>query len=108
MAEAITYGMAIALFGFVICESGFVRHELLILACIPPVFVAIISGFSMWVHLYGLVGAGPAVAPLLPGYPTARYLGRRLAARDQLLAIYLAWSLGMVVALVGFSFPDVP
>jgi hypothetical protein len=47
MAEAVDYAIAIALFGFVICASGFVRHETLILACIPPMFVATISGFAM-------------------------------------------------------------
>jgi hypothetical protein len=106
VAEAADYAIAIALFGFVICASGFVRHETLILACIPPMFVATISGFAMWVHLYGLIGAGPALVPLLPGYPVARYLGRRLTIRDQLLLIYVAWLLGMIVALAGFSFPD--
>jgi hypothetical protein len=58
------------------------------------------------VHLYGLIGAGPALVPLLPGYPVARCLGQRLTIRDQLLLIYVAWLLGMAVALVGFSFPD--
>jgi hypothetical protein len=70
------------------------------------VFVALIAGFAMWVHLYGLAGIGAAVVPLLPGYPVARLVARRFAARDLLIAIYLAWAVGMVVALVGFSFPD--
>jgi hypothetical protein len=45
---------------------------------------------------------------LLPGYPASRHLARRFGTRDMLIAIYLAWTLGMVVALIGFGFPDVP
>lgn len=108
MAESLVYGVAIALFVFVVCASAFVRHEMAILACIPPVFVALITGFAMWVHLYGLAGAGAGVVVLLPGYPAARHLARRFGTRDMLIAIYLAWAVGMVVALIGFSFPDVP
>src|SRR5580658_7080932 len=102
MAEALVYGLAIALFVFVVCASAFVRQEMAILACIPPVFVALITGFAMWVHLYGLAGIGGSVLPLLPGYPAARHVARRLpVTRDMLIAIYLAWALGMVMALVG-------
>jgi hypothetical protein len=108
MTEALMYGIAVALFVFVVCATAHVRHEMAILACIPPVFVALVTGFAMWVHLYGLVGIGPGVVALAPGYPAARLLGRRFTTRDQLIAIYLAWAAGMVVALVGFSFPDVP
>ena len=108
MAEALVYGVAIALFAFVVCASAFVRHEMAILACIPPVFVALIMGFTMWVHLYGLAGIGAGVVALLPGYPAARHLGRRFTTRDMLIAIYLAWTIGMVVALIGFGFPDPP
>ena len=46
--------------------------------------------------------------PLLPGYPAARHLARRFSTRDLIIAIYLAWAVGMVVALIGFSFPDPP
>jgi hypothetical protein len=108
VAEALVYGVAIALFAFVVCATGFVRHETAILICIPPVFLAMIAGFAMWGHLYGLAGGGAGVVALLPGYPAARFLARRSTTRDLLIAIYLAWALGMVVALIGFSFPDAP
>ncbi len=108
MAEALIYGVAVALFVFVVCATAFVRHEIAIMACIPPVFVAFVTGFAMWVHLYGLGGLGAGIVALLPGYPAARYLARRFPPRDLIIAIYLAWAVGMVVALVGFSFPDPP
>lgn len=107
-AESLTYGVAISLFAFVVCAAGFVRHEMAILACIPPVFVALIAGFAMWGHLFGLAGISAGIVALLPGYPAARHLGRRFGTRDMLIAIYLAWTVGMVVARIGFSFPDVP
>jgi hypothetical protein len=108
MAEALVYGVAIALFVFVVCAAAFVRQEMAIMVCIPPVFVAFVTGFAMWIHLYGLAGIGAGVVPLLPGYPAARWLARRFATRDLLIAIYLACAAGMVVALIGFSFPDPP
>jgi hypothetical protein len=108
VAEPLIYGLAVALFGIVVCTAAFVRHEMLVLACIPPVFVAFIMGFTMWVHLLGLAGLGGGIAALLPGYPTARILARRFDTRDLLIAVYLAWVGGMAVALVGVSFPDPP
>jgi hypothetical protein len=108
MTEALVYGVAIALFVFVVCAAAFVRHEMAIMVCIPPVFIAFVTGFAMWVHLYGLGGIGVAVVPLLPGYPAARQIARRFATRDLLIAIYLACAVGMVLALIGFSFPDPP
>ncbi len=106
MAESLVYGVAIALFVFVVCATALVRQEMAILACIPPVFVAFIAGFSMWGHLYGLAGLPAAVVPLLPGYPVARLVARRVSTRGLIIAIYVAWAIGMVVALIGFSFPD--
>jgi uncharacterized membrane-anchored protein len=106
LAETLVYGVAVALFGFVVCATGFVRHDMAILGCIPPVFVALITGFAMWVHLFWLAGIGAGVVALLPAYPAARHVGRRFTTRDLLIVIYLAWAVGMVVALVGFSFPD--
>jgi hypothetical protein len=69
----------------------------------------VITGFTMWGHLYGLAGIGAAVVALLPGYPAARLVARRFTStRDLLIAIYLVWAVGMVVALIGFGFPDAP
>jgi hypothetical protein len=106
VTEALVYGVAIALFVFVVCATALVRQEMAIMACIPPVFVAFIAGFSMWVHLYGLAGLPAAVVPLLPGYPAARLVARKVSARDLIITIYVAWAIGVVVALIGFSFPD--
>jgi hypothetical protein len=45
------------------------------------------------------------VAPVLP-LPAAWLLSRRYSPRDLVISIYLAWAVGMVCALVAFSFPD--
>lgn len=106
MLEGATYAVTLALFGFVVFATIWVKHEMLILACIPPVFVAAIVGFMMWLYALETFGAAvPIISSLLP-LPAARWLSRRYSARDLVITIYLAWALGMVCALVAFSFPD--
>jgi hypothetical protein len=104
--EALAYLSTLALFSFVIVASALMRHEMLILACIPPVFVAMIVGFVMAIYAGDTFGWLPAAAPLALGAPPGWFLGRRLKPRDLLLAIYLAWTVAMVLALVAFGFPD--
>lgn len=108
MSEALTYLATLALFSFVLVGSTRIRHEMLILVSIPPVFVAIITGFIMAIYAeenFGLLAVGAA---LLLAVPPAWWLGRRFSSRDLLIAIYLAWAAGMVLALIAFSFPDRP
>jgi hypothetical protein len=40
------------------------------------------------------------------GAPPGWWLSRRFKPRDLLIAIYLAWAVALVVALIAFSFPD--
>ena len=47
MTEALIYLATLALFSFVVVGAALVRHEMLILVSIPPVFVALITGFIM-------------------------------------------------------------
>ena len=47
MDEALTYLSTIALFSFVASAAALIRHEMMLLACIPAVFVALIMGFVM-------------------------------------------------------------
>ena len=56
MLEAATYFVTLSLFAFVVFGTVYVRHETLILACIPPVFVAMIVGFIMWIYAYETFG----------------------------------------------------
>jgi hypothetical protein len=104
--EALAYLPAVALFSFVIVASALLRHDLLILATIPPVFVAMVVGFMMAVYSDDTFGTLPVAAALVLGAPPAWFIARRLKARDLLLVIYLAWSVAMVLALVAFGFPD--
>jgi hypothetical protein len=106
MLEGATYFVALTMFAFIIFGTAYVRHETLILACIPPMFVALIVGFEMWVYTYETFGLGVAVVPLIAPFPVARQLSRRFSVRDLLIVIYLAWAVGMVTALVAFQFPD--
>ncbi|HEX4179070.1 MAG TPA: hypothetical protein VHY57_11560 [Rhizomicrobium sp.] len=106
MLEGTAYFVTLAMFAFVIFGTAHVRHETLILMCIPPMFVALIVGFTMWVYAFETFGLPMALAALVLPFPLAWRVWRRYSVRDLLIVIYLAWALGMVCALVAFSFPD--
>jgi hypothetical protein len=106
VAEALVYLGALALFGFVLTGSALIRQDMLVLLSIPPVFVALIMGFVMGLYAeehFGLVPVGVAV---LIGVPAGWWCARRFTSRDLLISVYLAWSVAMVLCLVGFGFPD--
>jgi hypothetical protein len=104
--EALAYLPTLALFSFVTIASALMRHEMLILACIPPVFVAMIMGFVMAIYTGDTFGLVPTGIALAVGVPPGWLLARRLKPRDLLIVIYLAWALALVLALVAFGFPD--
>ena len=106
MAEALVYLPTLALFSFVAVASGMMRHEVLILACIPPVFVALIVGFIMAIYSRDTFGLLPTGSALAIGAAPAWWLARRLQPRDLLIAIYLAWAVSLVLAIIAFGFPD--
>jgi hypothetical protein len=106
LAEALAYLLTLALFGFVIVASARMRHDLLLLACIPPVFVALIVGFIMALYAGDAFGVAPTGAALVLGALPGWWPAGRFTPRDLLLAIYLAWAAALVVALAAFSFPD--
>jgi hypothetical protein len=106
MAEALAYLLTLALFSFVTFASVRMRNEMLIVACIPPVFVALIMGFVMAIYAAGAFGFVATGAALALGIPAAWTISLRVKPRDLLIAIYLAWAVALVIALVAFSFPD--
>jgi hypothetical protein len=106
VTEALAYLPTLALFSFVTVASALMRHEMLLLACIPPVFVALIVGFVMAIYGGDTFGLLPTGAALVLGIPPGWWLARRLQPRDLLIAIYLAWAVALVLALTAFGFPD--
>jgi hypothetical protein len=106
VAEAAIYLATLALFSFITVASALIKGQTLLLACIPPVFVAIITGFVMAIYAADSFGPIPTVAALALGLPSGWLLARRLPPGRLLLVIYLVWGLSMIGALVGFSFPD--
>jgi hypothetical protein len=106
LAEAAAYLAALGLFSFVVVASALMRHEMLLLACIPPVFVALIVGFVMTLYAGDTFGAVPTGIALAIGVAPGWWLAKRLRPRDLLIAIYLGWAVALVLALVGFGFPD--
>ncbi|MFO1029271.1 MAG: hypothetical protein U1E70_29210 [Acetobacteraceae bacterium] len=106
MAEALVYFAVLALYSFVLGSAALLRHELLLLATIPPVFVAMIMGFVMGVYAADRFGDVPVAVAVLVGLPVAWLCTRRFGTRDMLIGIYLAWSVALVLSLVAFGFPD--
>ena len=106
MAEALAYLATLALFSCVIVASAWMRHDMLLLACIPPVFVALIVGFVMALYASDTFGMAPTGAALALGAPPGWWLARRFSPRDLLVAIYLVWAVALAVALTAFDFPD--
>jgi hypothetical protein len=106
VAEALAYLLTLALFSFVIAGSVWMRHDMLLLACIPPVFVASIIGVIMTLYAIDTFGAPLAGMAVAFGVPPGWWLARRFNSRDLLITIYLAWAVALVVALIAFSFPD--
>jgi hypothetical protein len=108
LAEALAYLPTLALFSFVIIGSARIRHEMMLVACIPPVFVALIVGFIMAIYASDTFGLVPTMASLLIGVLPAWMMAARLKSRDLLITIYLAWAIALVLALIAFRFPDQP
>lgn len=95
------------LFWLVLLGAGRMRHDLLLVFCIPAVFVAIVMGFSMGIYAWDAFGTPQTLASPVLAWFGARELGRRYNARDLLIAIYLTWAVGLVAALIAIGFPDV-
>jgi hypothetical protein len=82
------------------------RHDLMLVFCIPPVFVAIVMGFSMGIYAWDAFGTLQALACPVVAWFGARELARRYHARDLLIAIYFVWAVGLVFASIAIEFPD--
>jgi hypothetical protein len=104
--EPLAYGLALAFFGYVILATARMQHDMMLVLCIPPVFVALIMGFVMAVYAGDTFGLKLPFAALVPAAAGAWWVPRLYAPRDQLIAIYLAWAVGMVCALIGVGMPD--
>jgi hypothetical protein len=106
MIEALVYLLTLALFSFVAVGSALIRGDMLIVACIPAVFMAAITGFVMGVYAADQFGIVPVIGALIAGGSPAWWCRRRLTDRDLLIAIYLMWVVALVLAMVAFGFPD--
>lgn len=94
------------LFWVVLLAAGRMRHDLLLVFCIPAVFVAIVMGFVMGIYAWDTFGTLQALACPVLAWFGARELSRRYDSRDLLIAIYLTWAVGLITALIAMGFPD--
>jgi hypothetical protein len=63
-------------------------------------------GFVMAIYAGDTFGLPLPVVAMIPAALGAWWVPKLYAPRDQLIAIYLAWAVGMVVALIGVGMPD--
>ena len=104
--EGPVYFITITLFWVVVLAAARMRHEFMLVGCIPAVFVAIVLGFSMGIYAWDSFGtAQAAISPVLAWF-VAREVARRYGARDLLISIYLFWAVGLLFALIATGFPD--
>ena len=82
------------------------QHDVMLVFCIPAVFVAIVMGFSMGIYAWDAFGTLQAVIGPILAWFGARELARRYTARDFLIAIYLVWAVGLLFATLAVAFPD--
>ena len=94
------------LFWLVLLATARMRHDVMLVFCIPAVFVAIIMGFSMGIYAWDNFGTLQAIACPVLAWFGARELARRYEARDFLIAIYLVWAVGLMIASIAMEFPD--
>jgi hypothetical protein len=104
--EPLVYAIGIALFGFTVLAAARIDHDVMLVACIPPVFVALVMGFVMAIYAGDTYGLALPIVAMVPAAVGAWQLPKYYAARDRLIAIYLAWVVGMVFALIGIGMPD--
>jgi positive regulator of sigma E activity len=106
LLEGPVYFVAVTLFWLVLLAAARMRHDVMLVFCIPAVFVAIVMGFAMGIYAWDTFGTVQAlVCPVLAWFG-ARELERRYDARDFLIAIYLVWVVGLVFATIALGFPD--
>jgi positive regulator of sigma E activity len=91
----------------VLLTAARMRHDLMLVFCIPPVFVAVVMGFAMGIYAWDTFGTIQAVVCPVIAWLGARGLARRYGApRDLLVAIYFVWAVGLVFASIAIGFPD--
>ena len=94
------------LFWVVVLATTWIGRDMLLLACIPPVFVAIVMGFTMGLYALTTFGVAQAAVSVAAAWLAARELGRRYRHRDLLIAIYLVWALALLFGSIAVGFPD--
>ena len=104
--EGPIYFITVALFWMVQLATARMRHDVMLVFCIPPVFVALVMGFSMGIYAWDTFGTIQVIVCPVLAWFGARELARRYVARDFLIAIYLVWAVGLVFASNAIGFPE--
>ena len=107
MMAPLLYFLSIALFGFVVLGASQIPNGIWLVACIFPVFLAMILGFVMWVFAWSeyslVVSLGSLIVPIV-GIVAVR---RRLSTERLFAAICVAVVVGLVFARFAFMAADI-
>lgn len=107
MMAPLLYFLSIALFGFVVLGASQIPNGMWLVACIFPVFIAMILGFVMWVFAWSeysiVVSLGSLLAPVV-GIVAIR---RRLSTEWLFAVICAAVVVALVFARFAFIAADI-
>jgi hypothetical protein len=107
MMAPLLYFLSIALFAFVVLGASQIPNSIWLVACIFPVFIAMILGFVMWVFAWSeyslVVSLGSLIVPII-GIVAVR---RRLSTERLFAVICAAVVAGLVVARFAFIAADI-
>jgi hypothetical protein len=106
MLAELLYFVSVALFAFAVLAATRVPESNWLVACIFPVFIALILGFVMsvyeWSEFGVPLGAGSLIVPLA----VIVLMPRSLSARDLFIAICGCTVVGLIFARLAFLAAD--
>ena len=106
MLAELLYFVSVALFAFAVLAATRVPESNWLVACIFPVFIALILGFVMSVYEWSEFGVPIGAASLIVPVVAIVLINRRLSARNLFIAICGSTVVGLVCARLAFMAAD--
>jgi hypothetical protein len=95
------YAASLSLFGFIILATLLVPNGVLLLACIPPAFLAFILGFVMFVYAFGTFGLAVSCGALVPPVIAVLLVRSRVTPGQVIAVIYGVLAVALPLAWFG-------
>jgi hypothetical protein len=101
------YFVTLTLFGFTIFAAAQMPDSTWLVACICPVFLALIIGIFMWVFAWSEFGMPVSVGSLVLAFLAVRLVRRSLTTGNMFVAICAATVAGLICARFAFIAADI-